>query len=105
MYAVIDDKGKQYKVQEGQRFKIDRIEEDSGELVFDKVLLISGDSVESIIGKPYINNAKVKCEIVGEVKGKKILVLKYKKKKNYKRRKGHRQKYTELLVKEIVKGG
>lgn len=105
MYAVIEDRGKQYKIKEGERFRIDRMDENNGEIIFDKVLLIREDNKEPIIGRPYINEAKVICDILGEIKGKKILVLKYKKSKNYKRKKGHRQKFMELLVKEIRNSG
>lgn len=102
MYVVIEDRGKQYRIKEEEKFKVDRLEQKNGEIVFDKVLLINKDSNAPIIGKPYVDKAKVVCDVISEVKGKKILVLKYKKRKNYKRRRGHRQKYTQLSVKEIV---
>lgn len=104
MYAVIEDRGKQYKIKEGEKFKIDILKQNKAEIIFDKVLLISEDGKEPIIGKSYIEKARVICDVINEVKGKKILVLKYKKRKNYKRRRGHRQKYTEVLVKEIHSG-
>ena len=101
-YAVVEIGGKQYKVQPGDIIDIEKINNEKGEKVtFDKVLLCSKDD-SKIIGTPYIESAKVQGEVLSQFKGKKIIVFKYKPKKRYRRKQGHRQNYTKVKIEEIA---
>lgn len=101
MYAVIDDRGNQVKVAEGQVLNVDVMDGEKGtEVTFDRVLLLSGDSGVKI-GAPLVEGASVTAEIIGEVKGKKVWGISFRKRKSSKVRKGHRQRYTKVKIKEI----
>jgi len=102
MYAVIETGGKQYKVSEGMTIEVEKLPVPVGEEVeLDKVLMVvNGKEVK--VGRPFVDGAKVRAEVVAQFKGPKIIVFKYKPKKRYRRKKGHRQLYTRLLIKEIV---
>lgn len=101
MYAVVEIAGKQYRAEKGATLRVDRLEAEKGSsLSLDKVLLLSGDTVK--VGAPYVAGAAVKAVVEDEVKGDKIVVFKYKPKKDYRRTQGHRQSYTLLKVEEIV---
>ncbi len=104
MYAVIEAGGKQHKVELGQVLEVDLMQEESGaEHAFENVMLyVDGDDVQ--IGQPYIENAKVVAEIVEEVKGEKVSILRFRRRKNSMRKIGHRQRYTQIKVKEIKVG-
>ena len=99
MYAIIESCGKQYKVTEGDVFeKLDA--EEGKKVTFDNVVLVSdGKKVE--VGAPYVKGVKVEGKVVSHGKGKKILVYKYKAKKNYRRTQGHRQPYTKVEITKI----
>ena len=98
MYAIFVVGGKQYRAQEGDVLYVVKLEGEAGsEVVFDKVLL-AGDK----IGQPYLEGAKVTGTIEKQGLGKKIVVFKYKSKKNERKKQGHRQAYTKVTVKEIV---
>jgi large subunit ribosomal protein L21 len=100
MYVVVEINGKQYRAEKGDVLKVDRYDAEKGaSLSLDKVLLVSGDSVK--VGSPYVAGASVKATVQEEIKGDKIIVFKYKPKKDYRRTKGHRQPYTLLKVEEI----
>lgn len=100
-YAVVETGGKQYKVSEGDVIKVEKLDVEAGGLVdLEKVLLIGGEEVK--IGAPYVEGAKVTAEVVKNGKTKKIIVFKYKAKKNYRRKQGHRQPYTELKITSIL---
>ncbi|MDY6065366.1 MAG: 50S ribosomal protein L21 [Finegoldia sp.] len=100
MYAIIQTGGKQYKVEEGQVVKVEKIDAEVGDKIeFDQVLLISGD--ETKVGSPLLESAVVKAEVLGQKKAKKVIVFKYKPKKNYRKKKGHRQPYTEVKIEKI----
>lgn len=100
-YAVIETGGKQYSVSEGDLIKVEKLDAEAGNVVdLDKVLLIGGD--ETKVGAPYIEGAKVTAEVVKNGKAKKIIVFKYKAKKNYRKKQGHRQPYTELKITSIL---
>jgi large subunit ribosomal protein L21 len=104
IYAIIEIGGKQYKVVPKQTIEVERFDVPEGDKVeLDKVLFIGGDK-DTLVGKPIIKGAKVVATSLGEAKGEKIIVFKYKAKVRYRRKKGHRQTYTKLLVNEIVKG-
>lgn len=101
MYAVIETGGKQYKVKEGEEIRIEKLDvEEGNEYKFDKVMLISKDG-DLKIGKPYLEGAGVDSTVVKHDKGKKIIVYKYKPKKDYKKKQGHRQPYTQVKIEKI----
>ena len=101
MYAVVESGGKQYKVQEGDILRVEKIPGEVGSSVtFDKVLLFSeGDTVD--IGKPILEKATVSGHIVQQGKTKKVIVFKYKRRKRYRKKRGHRQQYTALKIDTI----
>lgn len=100
MYAIIETGGKQVKVEEGQVIYIEKVEAESGDSVtFDKVLVVGGDDVK--IGAPYVDGATVTGTVEKQDRAKKINVIKFKAKKNYKRKQGHRQPYTKLTINKI----
>ena len=98
MYAVIETGGKQYRVQQGDLVKVEKLAVAEGEtVIFDRVLLVSGeDGVK--IGSPVVDGATVSGTVKRQGKAKKIIVFKYKPKKNYRRKNGHRQPYTQILI-------
>ena len=102
MYAIVEISGKQYKVQEGDIVFVDRIEnaEEGQEIVFDKVLFVS-DGKKVTIGEDTVKGAKVKASVIGHGKSKKIVVYKYKAKKNERKTRGHRQPYTKIQIEKI----
>jgi len=101
VFAVIETGGKQYKVSEGDVIYVEKLNvEDGAEYTFDKVLAISADSLT--LGAPYVEGATVSATVVKSGRGKKIYVLKYKSKKNEKKKIGHRQDYTKVQINKIV---
>ncbi len=101
MYAVIETGGKQYKVSEGDTIFIEKLGVEEGEAVtFDKVLII-GDDENVTIGAPTVAGATVEAKVVKNGKAKKIYVFKMKRKKNYRRKKGHRQPFTKVEISKI----
>lgn len=102
MIAIIKTGGKQYLIQENQELKVELtdFDEKSKELVFDQVLLTSNDQ-KTTVGEPLVKDAKVTAEVLGEVRGKKILVVKHHPKKHYRRTQGHRQNYLHIKIKKI----
>ncbi len=101
MYAIIESCGKQYKVAEGDVVFFEKLDVEEGKKVtFDKVILVS-DEGKVQIGTPYVKGVKVEGKVVSHGKGKKIIVYKYKAKKNYRRTQGHRQPYTKVEIKKI----
>lgn len=100
MYAVIETGGKQYKVAEGDVVYIEKLDVQEGETVtFDKVLILGGDDVK--VGAPYVDGATVTATVAKNGKSKKIIVYKYKPKKHYHKKQGHRQPYTKVEVTAI----
>jgi len=101
MLAIIKTGGKQYLVSPGQKIKIEKLDDNEGkEVVFDQVLLLEKDGKVEI-GAPLVDGAKVTGKILRQGKAKKVIVFKYKSKKRYKRKKGHRQQFTEVEITEI----
>jgi large subunit ribosomal protein L21 len=101
MYAVVSTGGKQYKVQEGEILRIEKIPGDVGSAVtFDRVLLV-GDGDDISVGQPVLGKAAVKGRIVEQGKAKKLLVFKYKRRKRYRRKQGHRQPFTAVKIDRI----
>lgn len=101
MYAIIKTGGKQYKVSEGDLVRVEKLPYEIGETVeFDEVLLVGGDS-DVKVGAPTVENAKVSATIEDQAKDKKIVVFKYKPKKMYRKKQGHRQPYTLVKINGI----
>lgn len=102
MYAIIESCGKQYKVAEGDVVFFEKLDTEAGKKVtFDKVVLVSDDSKVEV-GAPYVKGVKVEGKVVEHGKGKKIIVYKYKAKKNYRRTQGHRQPYTKVEITKVA---
>jgi len=102
MYAVIETGSQQFKVAEGELLKVEKLEGNIGDpIILDKVLIIRTDA-DIQIGTPYILGAKVETEIVAQDRSKKVIVFKFKRRKGYKKLKGHRQNYTALRIKKIL---
>ena len=100
MYAIIETGGKQYRVQQGDVIYVEKLDLETDTAVEFDVLLLGGeDSVK--IGRPVVEGAKVQAKVAGQVKGEKIIVFKYKSKKNYRRKQGHRQPYTKVTIGKI----
>lgn len=102
MYAVIESCGKQYKVAEGDVVFFEKLDVEEGKKVtFKEVVLVSDDNKVEV-GAPYVKGAKVEGKVVEHGKGKKIVVYKYKAKKNYRRTQGHRQPYTKVEITKVA---
>ena len=101
MQAVIATGGKQYWVKEGDIIKIEKIDQEEGKKIeFDQVLMVNKEG-EYIIGRPLVEKAKVTGKLLNQGKAKKIVVFKYKPKKKYRKKTGHRQPYSEVLIEKI----
>ena len=102
MYAVVKSGGKQYKVQEGDTLRVEKLPAEVGaEIAFDDVLMFSdGENVQ--VGTPSLENVTVKGTVVEQGQAKKIIVFKYKRRKRYRRKQGHRQQYTAVKVDSIT---
>ena len=103
MFAVLSAGGKQYKVSQGDLIEVEKLEGNTGDTVtLDQVLMIGeGENIE--VGSPYVSGCKVTGEVVEQGKGAKIIVFKKKRRKNYRRKNGHRQLFTQLKITEITK--
>jgi large subunit ribosomal protein L21 len=108
MYAVIETGGKQYRVQAGDIVQVEKLEGDLGTSVkFEKILFLSSANAENAqvwLGKPHVSGASVQTEIVGQGRGEKILIIKMRRRKQYRRTQGHRQCLTQLLVTAVDNG-
>jgi len=102
MYAVIMTGGKQYRVTQGKVLRVEKLRAEEGtEVVFDKVLLVGeGDAVQ--VGAPYVEGGRVAATVKRHGRGRKIMVVKFKRRKNYLRRQGHRQDYSEIQITDIA---
>ena len=102
MYAVIETGGKQYKVQEGETVYVEKLPGEKGDSVsFDRILLVSGDEAVAV-GRPVVEGAKVEGEILHQGRGDKLIVYKFKRRKNYRRKNGHRQSFTAVKINSVV---
>ncbi|HHX93969.1 MAG TPA: 50S ribosomal protein L21 [Tenericutes bacterium] len=101
MYAIIETGGKQYQVEEGSTIYVEKLPQEVGEkVVFDKVLMISGD--KNIVGTPYVKDAKVEGTIEKHGKQRKIVIFKYVPKNSSHKKQGHRQPYTKVKINKII---
>ena len=104
MYAIVESGGRQYRAEEGHSFSVEKLPYEVGDQIeLPNVFLLANDE-DVQVGQPSVPGASVKATVVEQYRGKKIFVWKYKSKKRYRRRKGHRQSYTRLRVDEIVAG-
>lgn len=101
MYAVLETGGKQYRVQEGDVLFVEKLNASEGEMVsLDNVLVVSKDG-NLVVGNPVVEGAKVEAKVLAQGKAKKVIVFKYKAKKDYRRKKGHRQPFTKIQIEKI----
>ncbi len=105
MYAIVAAGGKQYKVSTGDKVKVERITGEVGKSIELEDVLLIADGENVRIGRPVVENAKVGAQVTGHGRGKKVIAYKYKRRKNYHRKVGHRQGYTELQISEVRVGG
>ena len=104
MYAIIKTGGKQYRVQKDDVFKIEKINAEAGDTVtFDEVIAVGGDTLT--VGTPLVEGYAVQAEVLEQGKNDKVIIYKYKAKKDYRKKNGHRQPYTLVKVTDIVSGG
>jgi large subunit ribosomal protein L21 len=102
MYAVIQTGGKQYRVEPGQTLSVEKLPGELGDVIdFNDVLLVAAED-KVTVGRPMVNGAKVTAEIVEHGKDKKVTVFKFQRRKNYRRRYGHRQLFTSIKINEVV---
>ena len=104
MHAVIESGGKQYRVEPGSRIRVERLAAEEGEQVELGRVLVVGDGEETVVGTPCVEGGKVSATVVGHGRGRKINVIKFKRRKGFMRRQGHRQAYTELRITDITAG-
>ena len=105
MYAVVMTGGKQYRVSAGDKIRVEKLNAEAGSTVsLDKVLVIGGEG-ETMVGAPYVEGASVEAEVVANGKADKVIIFKYKAKKDYRKKQGHRQPYTELMINGISVNG
>jgi large subunit ribosomal protein L21 len=102
VYAIIRDRGMQYRVEKGQVVNIDLLDVEPGSQIELSEVLLIGDGEAVQVGAPLVSGAVVKAEVLGVKKGEKVVVFRYRNKKRYRRRTGHRQRYTEIKISDIV---
>ena len=102
MYAIVRDRGMQYRVEEGKTITIDLLSAEPGSTIELNEVLLVGGTDDPKVGSPLVSGALVRAEVVGDIKGEKIVVFRYRNKKRYRRRTGHRQQYTQIKISEIV---
>lgn len=102
MYAIVEVKGKQYKVEKGQNILIEYLGEDAKESPEIKTLLLKKDDETVVVGTPYVENVKVSSKIVESLKGDKVIIGKHKRRKDYRRKTGHRHKYHKITIEDII---
>jgi large subunit ribosomal protein L21 len=103
MYAIIKTGGKQFRVKKGDVIHVERLAAEAGsDVEFNDVLFLQ-DGETPVVGKPTVENCTVKAELLSEVKGPKVVAFKYKRRKRYRRKVGHRQKYSQVRILDIVK--
>ena len=104
MYAVISTGGKQYRVSKGDMIQVEKLDKNEGDTVlFDKILLISNNGKVSI-GKPFLKKSKIEGVVKSQGKGKKISIIKFHRRKHYKKQAGHRQSFTQVEITNIAEG-
>ncbi len=103
MYALVDIKGKQYKAEKGSTLRVDKLDNEKGDTVeFDTVLMVRESDSDIKLGTPYLDGVKITAVVEDQIRDKKVIVFKYKKRKGYRRKQGHRQYYSIIKVEDIV---
>lgn len=104
MYAIFEDGGRQYRVQEGDIIRVDLRDLDEGQtqVEFDRVLFVGGDGADLKVGRPVVEGAKIVARVGGEVKGDKVIGVVFRRRKNVRVKKGHRQRYLDVTIEKIV---
>ena len=102
MYAIVATGGRQYRVEPGRRLEVEKLPAERGSQIELSEVLLIGDGEQVTVGQPTVPGARVVAEVLGEAKGKKIVVFKYKAKVRYRRKTGHRQRYSRIVVRNIV---
>lgn len=102
MYAIIENGGKQYKIEEGKKVRLEKFAGSEGDEVKIENVLAVNTGEATLIGSPYVSGAYVNGKVVAQARDKKITIFKYKRRKDYKVKRGHRQAFTELLVEKII---
>jgi large subunit ribosomal protein L21 len=102
MYAIIETGGKQYRVEKDEVLDVELLDSEEGKTVEFKNVLFLNDGKQITVGAPYITTSSVKAELIGEVKGEKVISFKYKKRKGVRRKVGHRQTYHRVKITEIL---
>jgi len=101
MYAIVEIAGKQYKVEKDMVVNVDKLQKSEGDMTIEKILMFAnGEDVR--IGQPYLKDIKITAKLIGNIKGKKVRGIKFRRRKNYTRTKGHRQNYTQLKISEMT---
>lgn len=101
MYAIIETGGKQYKVEEGMKIRLEKFPDSEGSDVRIKEVLVVNNGENLLVGNPFVSGATVSGKVLGHGKARKVIVFKFKRRKDYKKKVGHRQQYTELLIEKI----
>lgn len=102
MYAIVEVKGKQYKIEKGQDILVEYLGDDAKEAPEIHTLLLKKDDESVIVGTPYVEGVKVTCKVVESLKGDKVIIGKHKRRKDYRRKTGHRQKYHKVNIEDIA---
>jgi large subunit ribosomal protein L21 len=105
MYAIIESGGKQYTIKQGDKVRVEMLPGDAGDEIFIGTVLVINDGGQMVTGTPYVAGASVVGKVLAQEKADKVTVFKYKRRKDTKKKKGHRQLYTEFLVERIEVGG
>ena len=102
MYAIVDIKGKNYVAEQGKALLVDKLQENNGDkITLDKILLFKNDENKVQVGNPYLKNMNIEASVLDTFKDKKITVMKFKRRKNYKKKQGHRQQITKIMIDKI----
>lgn len=101
MFAIIESGGKQYRVMEGLQLRVEKLPQEAGSVIDISQVLMVGEGDKVKVGAPYVDSASVQCEVVGHGRGKKVMVFKHKKRKDYRKKQGHRQDFTTIKVTAI----
>ncbi len=99
MYAIVEVEKKQYRIEKGSVIEVEKLKVEKRKISFDKVLLVAGENI--VIGRPYIKGAKVSAVVLRDVKSKKVIAFKTKRRKGYHRKVGHRQTLTKIKIEDI----
>lgn len=101
MYAILENGGKQYRVSEGDEVFLEKVQAQPGDTLSFAQVLAVGQEDKVFLGKPYVDSASITARVVSHGKAKKVLVFKFKAKKNYRRKQGHRQPFTKVIIEKI----